>query len=94
MALCSSGLGSSFMVELNIQNALKTIGAQGVEVSHADLGSASPEDADVFFVGRDLENSVSGFDDVVILDSIIDQDELNEKVRQTCERLNISMSNE
>ncbi|WP_269928557.1 PTS sugar transporter subunit IIB [Kocuria massiliensis] len=94
MAMCSSGLGSSFMVEMNIQTALNKVGATGVEVSHADLGSASATDADVFFVGRDLENSVSGFDDVVILDSIIDQDELDRKVKATCERLGIPMNHE
>ncbi|MGC5628760.1 PTS sugar transporter subunit IIB [Georgenia sp. Z1344] len=89
MAMCSSGLGSSLMVRMNIEKALKTIGADGVEVEHADLGSASNADADVFFVGKDLENSVAHFDDVVVLDSIIDQNELVEKVRTTAERLGI-----
>lgn len=92
MAMCSSGLGSSFMVEMNIQAALDKIGAKDVEVDHADLGSAGPTDADVFFAGKDLENSVSGFDDVVILDSIIDQDELDLKVKETCLRLGIPLS--
>lgn len=86
MAMCSSGLGSSFMVEMNIQRALQTVGAEGVEVDHADLGSVSSSAADVFFVGRDLENSVADFEDVVILNSIIDQDELVEKVREACAR--------
>ena len=90
MAMCSSGLGSSFMVEMNIQSALNKLGVTEVEVDHADLGSAGPGDADVFFVGRDLENSVSQFNDVVVLDSIIDQDELLEKVRETCSRLGIT----
>lgn len=90
MAMCSSGLGSSFMVEMNIQKALDTIGVSGVEVDHADLGSASPSDADVFVVGKDLENSVSDFHDVVILDSIIDQDELVAKIREACIRHGIT----
>ena len=90
MAMCSSGLGSSFMVHMNIETALKTVGAQDVEVDHADLGSVGPEAADVFFVGRDLENSVSDFDDVVVLNSIIDQEELGEKVREACPRPGIA----
>lgn len=90
MAMCSSGLGSSFMVEMNIQSALTKLGASDVEVDHADLGSAAPGDADVFFVGKDLENSVSQFPEVVVLDSIIDQDELLEKVREACERHGIT----
>jgi PTS system ascorbate-specific IIB component len=90
MAMCSSGLGSSFMVEMNIQTALTKLGVKDVEVDHADLGSAAPGDADVFFVGKDLENSVSQFDEVVVLDSIIDQDELLEKVREACARHGIA----
>lgn len=85
MAMCSSGLGSSLMVHMNIERALRTIGADA-EVDHTDLGSASPGSADVFVVGRDLENSVEGFDDVIILQSIIDQDELTDKVRAACDR--------
>lgn len=90
MAMCSSGLGSSLMVRMNIEKALKTIGADGVTVEHADLGSASNGDADVFFVGKDLENSVASFDDVVVLDSIIDQNELVEKVRTAADRHGIA----
>ena len=89
MAMCSSGLGSSFMVEMSIKKALQKIDVTEVEVEHADLGSASPQDANVFFVGRDLENSVSGFNNVVILDSIIDQDEIDQKVREVCENLGL-----
>ena len=89
MTMCSSGLGSSLMVRMNLEKALKTIGADGVTVEHGDLGSTSNGDADVFFVGKDLANSVSHFDDVVVLESIIDQNELVEKVRATADRLGI-----
>lgn len=93
MAMCSSGLGSSFMVHMNIESVLKELGVEGVTVDHADLGSASPADADVFFVGRDLENSVSDFGNAVILDSIIDKDELKTKVAQELDRLGIPHTN-
>lgn len=89
MAMCSSGLGSSFMVEMNIRKVLDGLGLHDVEASHADLGSTSPGDADVFFIGKDLENSVSGFDNVVVLDSIIDEVELEEKVTQAAKDLGL-----
>ena len=47
-AVCGSGLGSSFMVEMNINSVLNDLGVSGVEVAHYDLGSAAPELADVF----------------------------------------------
>ncbi|MDN6106673.1 MAG: PTS sugar transporter subunit IIB, partial [Lactococcus sp.] len=56
-AVCGSGLGSSFMVEMNIQTILKELSISGVDVQHYDVGSASPDLADVFFVGGDLADS-------------------------------------
>lgn len=85
-AVCSSGLGSSFMVEMNIQSVLNDLGVQGVEVTHFDMGSATPDAADAFFVGADLADSAQHLGNVIILDSIIDMDELKEKVQTECEK--------
>lgn len=46
MAICGSGLGSSFMVEMNIKKVLKKMGVEA-EVEHSDLSSAIPGAADV-----------------------------------------------
>lgn len=91
LALCSTGLGSSFMVHMNIETALKDLGIEDVEVDHTDLGSAGPDSADVFFVGKDLEEAAEGLGDVVVLDSIIDQDELIAKVSDAAERHGIDV---
>ncbi|WP_246768937.1 PTS sugar transporter subunit IIB, partial [Salmonella enterica] len=41
MAICGSGLGSSFMVEMNIKKVLKKLNIDA-EVEHSDLSSATP----------------------------------------------------
>ncbi len=84
-AVCGSGLGSSFMMEMNIQSVLKDLGVTGVEVSHYDLGSATPDLADVFFVGSDLASPAAHLGNVVVLKSIIDKDELHDRVKEVCE---------
>lgn len=83
-AVCGSGLGSSFMVEMNINTVLKEIDVTDVEVAHYDMGSAAPELADVFFVGGDLADSAQHLGEVIVLNSIIDMDELKEKVTAVC----------
>ncbi|MDN6106819.1 MAG: PTS lactose transporter subunit IIB, partial [Lactococcus sp.] len=45
-----------------------------------DVGSASPDLADVFFVGGALADSTMHLGRVIVLNSIIDMDELREKV--------------
>lgn len=82
-ALCQSGLGSSFMVEMNIQNILKDENVkEEISVSHSDVGSATPDQADYFFLDPTLETSAGSLpkDKVVVLNSLVDADELKKKV--------------
>ena len=80
MAVCGSGLGSSFMVEMNIKKVLKKIGVEA-EVEHADLASAVPGVADVFVMGKDLADSAGvPKDKLIVLDNIISMPELEEKL--------------
>lgn len=78
-AVCGSGLGSSFMVEMNIKTVLKELGLETVEVNHYDLGSTTP----------DLADSAGHLGNVVVLNSIIDMDELKEKVTKACQNFGI-----
>lgn len=52
MAICGSGLGSSFMVEMNIKKCLKL--DIEAEVEHSDLSSATPGAADLFVMAKTL----------------------------------------
>lgn len=85
LAVCGSGLGTSFMVEMNINQILGELGVTGVEVSHSDLSSATPGDADVFFLAKDIAEGGAHLGEVVVMESIIDMDELQTKVTQVLE---------
>ena len=89
--MCSSGLGSSFMVESNIKKVLKELDIDGIEVTHFDLGSVMRDSADVFFVGADLADSIQqkNVGEIIVLNSIIDKAELKEKVEKVCKEKNI-----
>lgn len=80
MAVCGSGLGSSFMLEMNIIEILKEMNVSGVEVEHADLGSASADMADIFVAGRDIAEGAGHLGDVVVLNNILDKNELKTKI--------------
>ncbi|PIJ50396.1 PTS mannitol transporter subunit IIB [Erwinia sp. OLTSP20] len=80
MAVCGAGLGSSFMMEMNIKKVLKNIDVSA-EVDHADLGSVTANLADVFVMGKDIAYSANLPEDkVIIVNSIIDIKELEEKL--------------
>ena len=60
LCICQSGLGSSFMVQMNIQNILQELGlSDEVTVDHSDVGSTTADLADYFFVESTLGDAVS-----------------------------------
>ena len=81
LTACSTGLGSSFMTQLNIDKALKQLGVEGIETDHTDISSVTPDSADVLFVGRDIAEAAEGKGDVVVLNSLIDMNEITDKVK-------------
>ncbi len=89
LAVCGAGLGSSFLVQMNIETVLKELGVQDVEVEHADVAGAYEGAADVFFLAKDIAEGLHLESKTVILDSIIDMDELREKVTATCRELGL-----
>ena len=81
MAVCGSGLGSSFMMEMNIKKVLKMIDVTA-DVEHSDLGSVTPDVADVFVMAKDIAYSANLPEDkVIIINNIIDLKEIEQKVR-------------
>jgi PTS system ascorbate-specific IIB component len=82
VCICGSGLGSSFLVEMNVKTVLKDFGLN-IEVEHTDLGSGWPGMADLIVCGADLEDNCKRFGDVLALDNIMDKNELKEKLQKT-----------
>ncbi len=87
MCACGSGLGSSLMVEMNINDVLKRW-ANLTSVSHSTTSDVKPGAADLFVVGRDLADFIKDVpeDSKVILDNIVDKNELQEKLTEAFAR--------
>ncbi|WP_226036089.1 PTS sugar transporter subunit IIB [Aquibacillus saliphilus] len=90
LAICGSGLGSSFMVEMNINDILKAENIENIEVEHSDLSSATPGIADLYVVAKDLEDSCTNLGDMIVLNNIVDTDELKTKLLSYLKEKDIS----
>ncbi|PAE07204.1 PTS lactose transporter subunit IIB [Terribacillus saccharophilus] len=89
LAVCGSGLGSSFMLEMNVQQILSELGVTGVEVSHSDLSSATPDDADLFIAAKDIADGMHHLGEVIVIDSIIDMDGIKAKLQEVLKQKGI-----
>ncbi|MCU5775283.1 PTS sugar transporter subunit IIB [Erwiniaceae bacterium BAC15a-03b] len=80
MAVCGAGLGSSFMMEMNIKKVLKKLEITA-DVDHSDLGSVTPDAADVFVMAKDIAYSANLPENkVIIINNIIDLKEVEDKI--------------
>ena len=85
LVCCGSGLGSSFMMEMNIKNVLKELGVQG-EVTHCDLSSAAGNKSDIYVGTRDIPTQLARLGAIVVsLNNLIDQKEMKDKIAAAAE---------
>lgn len=87
LVCCGSGLGSSFMIQMNVEKVLKELKVEA-EVDHADLSSAMGMKADIYLGTRDITsqfNSLGG--EIVSLNSMLDMNELRTKLEEALKKL-------
>lgn len=66
MCCCGQGLGSSMIVSMNVEKALKKLGVTGIRVEHTALGEITENSADLFVVGADLAPQMTNYKNKII----------------------------
>ncbi|MBT2569648.1 PTS sugar transporter subunit IIB [Planococcus sp. ISL-110] len=80
MVVCGNGLGSSFIMELNVKKALKELG-KTAEVDHTDLTSAKSVQADIFIGAADIMSQMDdGKRTIVNLQNMMSIPEIKSKL--------------
>lgn len=77
---CGSGLGSSLIVQMNLEKVLDELGIVGIQVEHTALSECFEYMADLFVIGKDLVNEFQTFPRTVVLSEIVSKEELKEKM--------------
>ena len=76
LVVCGNGLGTSFIVSMNIQSILKDLGIEA-DVSHTDLATSKTEVADYYIGSKEIvENLEDGKRNVIHLANIMDKKEI------------------
>jgi len=80
LAVCGMGFGSSMILKINIEKALKDLGVSGAEVEHCDLNSLAGTKSDVIVVTKDLADNCKPYGEVISLSNVMQRDELKAKL--------------
>ncbi|MED3936390.1 PTS sugar transporter subunit IIB [Priestia megaterium] len=76
LVVCGNGLGSSFIVEMNVKKILVELSVEA-QVSHTDLTTSKTEQADIYLGSADIVNQLDdGTRTVVALQNILNQAEI------------------
>ncbi|MCY8498291.1 PTS sugar transporter subunit IIB [Bacillus atrophaeus] len=80
LIVCGNGLGSSFIVEMNVKKIIEELNIDA-EVSHTDLTSSKTEIADLYLGSTDIVSSLDdGTRTVAGLKNLLDQNEIKEAI--------------
>ncbi len=80
LVVCGNGLGSSFIMELNVKKALLELG-KDVEVAHTDLASAMAEKADIYIGAGDIIDQLdNGARNIVRIVNMMNVSEIKSKL--------------
>jgi PTS system ascorbate-specific IIB component len=80
LVVCGNGLGSSFIMELNVKKALAELGKEA-EVTHTDLATARTEKADLFIGAKDIIHSLDdGTRQIIALENMMNVEEIKKKL--------------
>ena len=58
LIVCGNGLGSSFIVEMNVKKIVAELGKEA-EVGHTDFTTAKSEQADLIIAAKDIADQLS-----------------------------------
>jgi len=82
LAVCGMGLGSSLMLRMQVESALKDLGVTGVTVEVADIGTAGGAGADIIVTSPQFAPLLSNSSaKVVAIQNYMDKKEVTEKVK-------------
>jgi ascorbate PTS system EIIB component len=82
LAVCGMGLGTSLILKMNIQSALRELGVTGVEVAHGDLASLACEQADLIVVAQDLQANCEKYGRVVAISGVMNKADIKAKLAE------------
>ena len=82
LAVCGNGLGSSFMISINVNKVMKQLGLQG-ECKNMDLATAKTEAAD-YYIGSPeiMEQLADGKRKTIPLINVVSLSEIEEALKK------------
>lgn len=85
VCVCGLGMGSSLILKMTVDKALKELGATGHDIEHWDAGTVASRNADLIVTSSDFRERFAGNDSVIFVNNIVNTGEVKEKLKEYLE---------
>lgn len=80
VCVCGLGMGSSLILKMTVDKAARQLGVDA-EIEHWDAGTVGSKNADLIVTSQDFAERFSGQKNVIFVNSIINVNEVKEKLQ-------------
>jgi len=81
VCVCGLGMGSSLILKMTVDKALKELGATGHDIEHWDAGTVDSKQPDLIVTSADFESRFAGRKNVVFVNNVVATAEVKEKLK-------------
>lgn len=81
VTVCGLGVGSSLILKMTVDAALKELGINA-NIEHWDMGTVKSKNADLIVTTNEFKKSFEGQENVVFVGNIVDQEEMKTKLTE------------
>ena len=81
VCVCGLGMGSSLILKMTVDKALKELNVTGHDIEHWDAGTLDSRNADLIVTSADFESRFAGRDNVVYVTNVVNKEEVKGKLK-------------
>lgn len=89
VCVCGLGMGSSLILKMTVDKALKQIGAAGHQIEHWDAGTVNSRNPDLIVTSEDFRDRFASKENVVYVRNVVSTEEVKTKLRAYFEEHNL-----
>lgn len=81
VCVCGLGMGSSLILKMTVDKALKELNVTVHDIEHWDAGTVDSRNADLIVTSADFESRFAGRDNVVYVTNVVNKEEVKGKLK-------------
>ena len=81
VCVCGLGMGSSLILKMTVDKALKELGLTGHDIEHWDAGTVDSKTPDLIVTSMDFQEKFAERSNVVFVKNVVSNTEVKEKLK-------------